>query len=224
MKRAILKLALCLVLGVILNTGIAWWCIGSASWRGAWSAPGFDRNGSPPIVWLWPERVPNGAEPNARWVSVAFGAAKVEVSRQAPLKEQMAVSLSFAERVQRTNRAGWPLHCLETRDGYPFLHTWQPRFLTKDVWINSFEQGLCFTGPESQGQIVLPLLPRWPGFAINTLLCAALVWLAAATLVSARRTIRRRRGRCARCGYELRDLATCPECGHTTSSRGQPRS
>jgi hypothetical protein len=39
---------------------------------------------------------------------------------------------------------------------------------------------------------------------------AFMVWSAPGFV---RRGVRRRRGRCVRCGYELKGLAMCPECG-----------
>ena len=62
----------------------------------------------------------------------------------------------------------------------------------------------------------LPLSPIWPGFAVNTAFYAAPLWLLFAVMPRAvRRHLRRRRGRCLKCGYDLRgDLAGgCPECG-----------
>ncbi len=62
---------------------------------------------------------------------------------------------------------------------------------------------------------LLPLAPIWPGFAVNTLFYAAIVWLLALAPVTARRIVRRKRGRCIKCGYDLRsDFSRgCPECG-----------
>jgi len=61
----------------------------------------------------------------------------------------------------------------------------------------------------------LPLLPLWPGFVIDTLFYAAIWFGVFFGFVSARRFIRVRRGRCRRCGYDLRGELEqgCPECG-----------
>jgi len=68
----------------------------------------------------------------------------------------------------------------------------------------------------------LPLRPIWPGFLLNTLLYAAICGLLFAAPLAARRGHRRRRGRCIRCGCDLRDrpddAAACPECGGVTGS------
>ncbi len=61
--------------------------------------------------------------------------------------------------------------------------------------------------------------PIWPGFAINTALYAAILWLLRFGPGTARRMIRRKRGRCINCGYDLRgaEHEVCPECGARTS-------
>ena len=63
----------------------------------------------------------------------------------------------------------------------------------------------------------LPLRPLWPGFAINTVFYAAILWLLTLGLLTARRMIRCKRGRCIKCGYDLRGTSggggVCPECG-----------
>ena len=77
---------------------------------------------------------------------------------------------------------------------------------------------------------ILPLRPIWPGFAINTIFYAALLWgLWLVFCVGpgfVRRRIRRGRGQCLHCGYDLRGQppeagasGKCPECGDTMSVR-----
>jgi hypothetical protein len=76
----------------------------------------------------------------------------------------------------------------------------------------------------------LPLRPIWPGFVIDTLFYAAIWGGSFFGFASAKRAIRRARGRCPMCGYDLRGgvisdqrlairgkeavaTAGCPECG-----------
>ncbi len=67
---------------------------------------------------------------------------------------------------------------------------------------------------------VLPIRPIWQGFAINTFFYAAIVWLPFAPF-QLRRYLRIKRGRCIKCGYDLRGTSggasggggVCPECG-----------
>jgi hypothetical protein len=62
---------------------------------------------------------------------------------------------------------------------------------------------------------VLPFIPLWPGFAINTIFYAAIVWMLFMGPGAVRRRVRRKRGQCAACGYSLRGNVSdkCPECG-----------
>ena len=56
---------------------------------------------------------------------------------------------------------------------------------------------------------VLPLRPLWPGFAVNTLFYAALLW----SPFVLRRFIRVRRGLCPACAYPRGESDVCSECG-----------
>ena len=60
---------------------------------------------------------------------------------------------------------------------------------------------------------VLPLYPIWPGFAINTIFYAAILWLLFAAPFTLRRWRRIRRGLCVRCAYPVGTNAVCSECG-----------
>jgi len=51
---------------------------------------------------------------------------------------------------------------------------------------------------------VLPLTAIWPGFLLNTLFYAIVLWLLIPGPFALRRHIRRKRGRCPKCGYDLR--------------------
>ena len=61
----------------------------------------------------------------------------------------------------------------------------------------------------------LPLRPIWPGFAINTIFYGAILWPLIGGPFVLRRHIRRKRGLCLTCGYDLRHAEhdVCPECG-----------
>jgi hypothetical protein len=82
--------------------------------------------------------------------------------------------------------------------------------------------------PGSLAPRALPLRPIWPGFAINTIFYAAIVWMMFAVPGTVRRRVRIKRGQCASCGYSLRGRGrstsgndTCPECG-AIDSVGRP--
>jgi hypothetical protein len=66
----------------------------------------------------------------------------------------------------------------------------------------------------------LPLMPVWPGFAVNTLLYGAFAGLVLFAPGATRRMLRHRRGACIGCGYDLAGLGRCPECGKHAEARG----
>ncbi|MFI4915896.1 MAG: hypothetical protein ACIAS6_05235 [Phycisphaerales bacterium JB060] len=73
-------------------------------------------------------------------------------------------------------------------------------------------------------RFALPLLPLWPGFLINTLFYALLLFSAWRLPGVLRRVVRRRRGRCVGCGYDRGGLdpdAACPECGAHVGHRSR---
>jgi hypothetical protein len=65
----------------------------------------------------------------------------------------------------------------------------------------------------------LPYRPIWRGVAINILAWAAILALVSFVPGAIRRSLRRRVGRCPRCGYDVTDSAItgCPECGWNRS-------
>jgi len=60
---------------------------------------------------------------------------------------------------------------------------------------------------------VIPLTPLFPGFAINTLFYAAVCWLLLFAPFALRRRLRRRRGLCPACAYQVGSSDVCTECG-----------
>lgn len=78
--------------------------------------------------------------------------------------------------------------------------------------------------PESVGPLrfdpkrPLPLRPLWTGFAVDALIFSAGSFAVFASVGVTRRGLRRRRGRCESCGYDLGGLERCPECGLETRS------
>jgi hypothetical protein len=68
---------------------------------------------------------------------------------------------------------------------------------------------------------VLPLRPVWPGFAINTIFYAGVLWFIFAIPGGVKRLRRRAKGWCIHCGYDLRGAPheRCPECGKAIMAR-----
>ncbi len=103
--------------------------------------------------------------------------------------------------VQRLT-AGWPLACME---GWVSMAGSDRR----ERWL---------ADPPALGAKPLraiPLCPRVVGLAANAAILVAAFWCAVPGPKLLRRRLRRARGRCADCGYDLAHLQqpVCPECG-----------
>lgn len=88
------------------------------------------------------------------------------------------------------------------------LRRWPvPRFLGLQSWLG-------------RSTLYVPAEIIWPGFLLNTvihgLVALGLITGLGRVLTSGREARRRRRGRCAACGYPHRD-GPCPECGALTA-------
>ena len=104
--------------------------------------------------------------------------------------------------------------------GWPMLALWSlwPGAVSQEEAIPPRVKNGIMTSLPWWGELtprILPLRPIWPGFAINTIFYAAILWLPIRSPFALRRHLRRKRGLCVGCGYDLRgDLARgCPECG-----------
>ncbi len=67
--------------------------------------------------------------------------------------------------------------------------------------------------------LMVPIRPVWPGFALNTLFYAALLWLLIPGPFVLRRFLRVRRGLCPKCAYPMGESAVCTECGRALAKR-----
>ncbi len=102
--------------------------------------------------------------------------------------------------------AGWPLSCLEgqrttrgtTRRPHGLV---EPPGLVRDLGVKPMR--------------LVPLRPRWGGLAVNAIFYTAVFWLAVPGPLALRRRLRRRRGACPHCGYDVAHAEhdACPECG-----------
>lgn len=76
------------------------------------------------------------------------------------------------------------------------------------------------------GTRVLALRPVWVGLVVNSLTYGLALFLPVVAVRAGRQALRRRRGACLGCGYDLTDVvgaggtagAVCPECGVTPGS------
>lgn len=118
---------------------------------------------------------------------------------------------------------GWPFRALScTLEGVPNMAYWTYKpihgLIPSDSW-----RGFNARMPAADPPVTLPTRPLWPGFTADAAVFAAAWFLALFIPGPLLRTIRRRRGLCAHCAYNLRGLPAnpvCPECG--ASGRAHP--
>jgi len=75
-------------------------------------------------------------------------------------------------------------------------------------------------GARQQFPAGLPLRPAFPGFIMDALLFGAGFLLLSGVARMGLRSVRRRRGRCSKCGYDCRGIpigSPCPECGRVAN-------
>ncbi len=120
-------------------------------------------------------------------------------------RETASISYATVRRVQ----AGWPTH---TMRGYEITVKDKPDEAVSVLWAF----------PVGEVKPPFPLLPMWPGFPVNTLLYAVVLWLLICGPFVPRRAIRVirvKRGRCPACAYPMGQSDVCSECGKPLPER-----
>ncbi len=216
MKRRLVTLAIFLLLGAVLNVAVAWGC---ATWS-ALKLVSRSWVGQPTEVdqrW-WQQVVPAGAAPRASavWRSRSFGGDSLKILG---VRSGEAGKVDLATLV----RYGWPWRS-GAGERWDLGTSWiaPPPMLGDKVttWRDADLQtsAVSFDRPTWLGGSsfrLLPLRPIWPGFAVNTIFYAAILWPLICGPFVLRRHLRRKRGLCVACGYDLRhaEHEVCPECG-----------
>ena len=128
--------------------------------------------------------------------------------------------------------SGWSIQAwAEDARGWPFLvamsymrPTWRES-ISEEAW--TLKSGFDWNDSKGAMQLlsfkgsctILPTRVLWPGFAANVVFYASCIGALGMTFHSSRRQMRKRRGRCIRCGYPLDTsvMDCCPECGEVIS-------
>ncbi len=201
MKRRLLIIAVFLLLGAVVNVGVAWCC---AAFVKPWDL------GSAVIeqtAMLGPGR--------NEFVCTRHGLGRTRRDRfrgsMIPYGRGTAFSSATGpSEGESTDFAGWPFRALSC-------------VYYGGVGIGPNQAGV---GPPDiewgielpwSGTVVswraLPYRLIWIGFTINTLFYAAILWLLISGPFVLRRFLRRRRGLCPTCAYPMGESAVCSECG-----------
>lgn len=225
MKRELLFILLALVIGALMTIASAW----AASWIGAsrWTP----RPGPPQVPRAWAYLSDNQAMQARGLIPLSYGVIDgwhLDIGSMTALEPRReGVTTGDSSQLQ-TVWAGWPARSLMGEKIVAMAgEVGKPSTVVGIRY--EWAWGACATGGSSYldwKPRMLPLRPMWPGFAINTLLYALIAWLLIRGRFVARhysrREIRRRRGRCLKCGYDLRGEydAGCPECGWNRGRAG----
>ena len=214
LKRRLFKLALLLVVGAIINIAVALVCVIIFEGR---------PTTSPSRAWFY-----SNAE-DRLWHVYAydnFGISVVLALRSQflpDIHERIVAKLTNGEVIEERSLATpgamprWSLFhegvpsniCIASQElayGRPF------RSMSRRIETYS-------TGPERRFQSIeikhrtLPFGVIWPGFAINTIFYAAVVWLLFFAPFKLRRWRRIKRGLCPACAYPVGTNPRCTECG-----------
>ncbi len=228
MKRIAINLVVFLLLGAVVNVAVAWGC---AAWPRVFHSPpnyreGFTRHGTGFNDWsVHTSRAAGFYRADSLWTT---GSSEFIGSEPKSTAQQVLPAWAEFARPRSTDPAD--RYCIRIVDarGWPWLALWSGQEVVGFPPPGSTVGGSVtitrgyFLPREGAkpfshytGVRVLPLAPVLPGFLMNTLFYAVILWLLWSTPFATRRLIRKRRGRCVRCGYDLRhaEHEACPECG-----------
>lgn len=222
-RRIVIRVVVFLVLGAIVNVGAAW----------ASALSGYDALYIDPDFPTESIRVPTGIP--TRWHAqprihaIAYRLCTVTVFRW---NRDLSEGDEFNQNLPEGDHPWTSEQLFVAR----FDFGWPSRSLRVERWLKCFNfVGTMFTsnldakpqrGVWTEAVAITrgscpPLHPLWPGFAMNTIFYAAILWLLWATPFAIRRRCRIKHGRCGPCGYDLTGAAhdKCPECGRPVAGQ-----
>jgi hypothetical protein len=232
-RRLLMKLGLLLLAGAIINIAVAWGC---AAFIKPWRSDAGER------TWVvdeaqsnwWTEHRPSHFAERPRVASrmelTGFVAEHVSAERQGVVVVKDEEGL--VSGLRHSNQQSPPFfdHGVRVVAGFPALALQGHEWVEGNGQNDAINAASCFRAIPTTGSAIRDnvigfdrngrhrLLPTGVlpiGFAINSGLYAAILWLLFAVPGAVRRRVRIKRCQCASCGYSLRDITSekCPECG-----------
>ncbi len=228
MKRRLTKLVVFLLLGAVVNVAVAWGCVIPAHAidhelvvfpfdQSHWAIAGIEGGRTYERLCVYSIAGESSALQSAR-----SGPRTIISKPRWTRGLRWAQSRHAADGICFEDVRGWPLLCMwwtfrwddRARSGFPWYVDPNDAVIVLPKYDRVYVDNIR----------ALPLTPVWPGFAINTIFYAAILWLLALGPFTARRMIRRKRGLCIKCGYDMRGHSggggisgggreVCPECG-----------
>ncbi len=221
-RTLLMMIVLLLVGGAVVNVAVAWGC---ALWIQPTPNTRILTTGTSSVVpklhfSFWTER---GATRVLSWPSNDLANSELPQDWVVYLDRTLR---PYWSRISHRTPADVASVLIEDARGWPFLSMMSvfsrstqfdtrgtPTELLVGIQLPPGPSGLL-TGDTARA---IPTRPIWPGFAINTVFYAVVLWLLFAAPFVVRRWRRIRRGLCPKCAYDLRGSVVgsqaCPECG-----------
>jgi hypothetical protein len=197
-RRSIIKIIALLAVGATLNVAVAWAC---AYWI---DSLGFAENGGACL----------GSFRTCTEISEYPPEIRLIVKAQ---EASTNIRITRFTHEMWTDAHGLPMCAMSSRAFVSPQWTTNYSGIYLGPYLDAHADGLPLTlTPWEQHVLVtrqIPLRPIWPGFAVNTLFYAGVLWVLFCGPFALRRMIRRRRGRCAACAYPIGQSPVCTECG-----------
>ena len=226
MKRRLLIILMFLLLGAVVNVAVAW---GLAAWLwldvfrgqlervrdrntdlGVFRAAKFSRPGAMYFeTRRWKGRVQQFVSPTDDPNELLPG----WTGLIAPTQAYESGKYQFEYR--SVDLRGWPMRSLwleYTGHSSSGVLDVQGGLVTSALRMSP-RSGKPLTRSGQSFPVALPLRPLWPGFALNTLFYAVVLWLLAGGSFALRRFWRVQQGFCPKCGYPMGESSVCTECG-----------
>ncbi len=211
MRRRIVIIAIFLLAGAVVNVAVAWGC---AFWSPVQASPSST---------LALELIEGGTIVDP--LCSGFG-----------LRIDFVFTEGIEYNVDLRVTSGWPLLAMN-RPSWKRYGIGAPRYPLRRAYggvgtLDVFERALVTAVIRARQQVtstprrVFATAPIWPGFAINTLFYATVLWLLIAGLFMFRHVNRIRRGLCPACAYPARpypvgESLVCSECGEALPERAR---
>jgi hypothetical protein len=221
-RQLLLKLGVFLLLGVVVNVAVAWGCAYWVDVAKSTADPSLSESDSPRwnfFLYAGFGSIRIGARAHDEYF-VSLGGDRYFVPRRHLIPSWSRIRLRPNQDQMSEGK-----FFIEDARGWPFLAMYSTLF--EKFGDRVIHYGLLLLADSPRGTYVttmvrgLPTTPIWPGFAINTIFYAAMLWLLWVAPGKIRRFIRVHRGVCPECGYIIAPGTAaasgpggpCSECG-----------
>ena len=249
MKRRIVLAAIFLLAGAVVNVAVAWGCAVRINVFDSQPRSGFTKHlavirfsafGS---TWFW---ILRGGHPWARQFpddgakpgdAIPYWAAYMlaELALEPPLTAWTTprpvttcrvadargwpMRSLYSEQIQQVVKLGPTLRGLPHPEPLALPAKWENHPIRNGMKTSLTPWSAGPWSPSRSFPRALPLRPIWSGFAVNTVLYAAILWLLIPGTFVLRRVIWLKRGLCSACGYPMGEAGVCSECGKALPRR-----